>query len=184
MAQSLYRKRGSEKSLFDREYSEFEYSTKVYNYFIHPQWDTIHSPTLFCKILFVDYEERFAILEFIGEWNDCLYNDIMQLKREVVDVLQAEGIHRFILIGENVLNFHFGDDCYYDEWFDEITDDDGWIALLNFREHVVTDMQTIDLDSYFVLGGELSELSWRTLSPAHLYERVDNCVSQRLGFIG
>ena len=133
---------------FDREYSEFEYSTKVYNYFIHPQWDTIHSPTLFCKILFVDYEERFAILEFIGEWNDCLYNDIMQLKREVVDVLQAEGIHRFILIGENVLNFHFGDDCYY------------------------------------VLGGELSELSWRTLSPAHLYERVDNCVSQRLGFIG
>ena len=35
---------------FDRTYSEFEYSTKVYNYFIHPQWDSIHSPTLFCKI--------------------------------------------------------------------------------------------------------------------------------------
>ena len=43
---------------FDRTYSEFEYSTKVYNYFIHPQWDSIHSPTLFCKILFVDYDER------------------------------------------------------------------------------------------------------------------------------
>ena len=30
---------------FDRTYSEFEYSTKVYNYFIHPQWDSIHAPT-------------------------------------------------------------------------------------------------------------------------------------------
>ncbi|MGB2135743.1 MAG: hypothetical protein ACPHYG_07090, partial [Flavobacteriales bacterium] len=141
-------------------------------------------PTLFCKILFVDYEERFAIIEFIGEWNDCLYNDIMQLKREVIDVLMAEGIHRYILIGENVLNFHFSDDCYYEEWFDEVTEDDGWIALLNFREHVIDDMKAIDLDSYFVLGGELSELGWRTFSPANLYQRIDDCVNQRLGLIG
>jgi hypothetical protein len=169
---------------FERTYSEFEYSTKVYNYFIHPQWDSIHSSTLFCKILFVDYDERFAIIEFIGEWNDCLYNDIMQFKREVVDVLMAEGISRFILIGENVLNFHFSDDCYYEEWFDEVTEEDGWIALLNFREHVMDDMKSIDLDSYFVLGGELNELGWRTLSPAHLYERIDDCVNQRFGVIG
>ncbi len=106
------------------------------------------------------------------------------LKSEVGDVLQSEGIHRFILIGENVLNFHFSDDCYYDEWFDEVTGDDGWIALLNFREHVITDMQSIDLDSYFVLGGELSEIGWRTYSPSNLYQRIDDCVSQRLGLIG
>lgn len=169
---------------FDRTYSEFEYSTKVYNYYIHPQWDTFQSPTLFCKILFVDYEERYAILEFIGEWNDCLHNDIMQLKREVIDVLLMEGINRYILIGENVLNFHFSDDCYYEEWFDEVTEEDGWIALLNFREHVLDDMKSIDLDSYFVLGGELSEMGWRTFTPANLYQRIDDCVSQRLGLIG
>lgn len=169
---------------FDRTYSEFEYSTKVYNYYIHPQWDTFQSPTLFCKILFVDYEERYAILEFIGEWNDCLHNDIMQLKREVIDVLLIEGINRYILIGENVLNFHFSDDCYYEEWFDEVTEEDGWIALLNFREHVLDDMKSIDLDSYFVLGGELSEMGWRTFTPANLYQRIDDCVSQRLGLIG
>lgn len=169
---------------YDREYSEFEYSTKVYNYYIHPQWDTIHSPTLFCKILFVDYEERFAVIELIGEWNDCLYNDIMQFKREVIDSLISEGIHRFILIGENVLNFHFSDDCYYEEWFDEVTEDDGWIALLNFREHVLDDMKSIDLDSYFVLGGELNELGWRTFAPDQLYQRIDDCVNQRLGLIG
>ena len=51
--------------------------------------------------------------------------------------LMSEGIERFILIGENVLNFHASDDCYYEEWFDEVTDADGWIALLNFRQHVV-----------------------------------------------
>lgn len=168
----------------DRQYSEFEYSTKIYNYYIHPQWDSFQSQTLFCKILFADYDERFAIIEFIGEWNDCLFNDIMQLKREVIDVLIAEGINRFILIGENILNFHFGDDCYYEEWFDEVVEDDGWIALLNFREHVLEDMKSIDLDSYFVLGGELSEIGWRTLTPSHLFERIDDCVSQRLGLIG
>lgn len=73
---------------------------------------------------------------------------------------------------------------YYEEWFDEVTEEDGWIALLNFREHVIDDMKSIDLDSYFVLGGELNELGWRTLSPAHLYERIDDCVNQRFGVIG
>jgi hypothetical protein len=65
-----------------------------------------------------------------------------------------------------------------------VVEDDGWIALLNFREHVLEDMKSIDLDSYFVLGGELSEIGWRTLTPSHLFERIDDCVSQRLGLIG
>lgn len=174
-----------EKSpFFDRQYSEFEYSTKLYNYYIHPQWDTIESPTLFCKILFVDYDEHYAIFEFIGEWNDCLYNDIMQLKREVIDSMIADGIYRFILIGENVLNFHFSDDCYYEEWFDEVSENDGWIALLNFRDHVLADMQSIDLDSYFALGGTLNEVGWRTFSPPQLYQQIDDWVSERWGLIG
>ena len=66
----------------------------------------------------------------------------------------------------------------------KVTEDVGWIALLNFREHVIDDMKAIDLDSYFVLGGELSELGWRTFSPANLYQRIDDCVNQRLGLIG
>ena len=45
-------------------------------------------------------------------------------------------------------------------------------------------MKAIHLDSYFVLGGELSELGWRTFSPVHLYQRIDDCVYQRLGLIG
>ena len=98
---------------YGREYSEFEYSTTIYNHYIHPQWDDIGSPTLFIKILFADYNEGFAIIELFGEWNDCINNDIMFLKRDIADQLILHGINKFILIGENILNFHSSDDCYY-----------------------------------------------------------------------
>ena len=120
-------------------YSEFEFTNTVYNYYIHPQWDEFGSSTLYLKILFADYERCFAIIEFIGEWNDALYNDIMFLKRDVVEELTGSGINKFILIGENVLNFHGSDDSYYQEWFDDVGD--GWIATINFRSHVMNEMQ-------------------------------------------
>lgn len=165
---------------FDREYSEFEFSQKLYNHYIHPQWDSFGSQTLFIKILFADYEEGFAVIEMIGEWNDLLYNDIMLLKREVIELLQQRGISRFILIGENVLNFHSSDDCYYEEWFEEVNDQEGWIALLNFRQHVLDDFRAANIDSYFVMGGRLNELRWRTLNPDQLYELVSAQVMRRL----
>src|SRR5690349_18387201 len=103
----IYVSEQDERSPFyGRVYSEFEFSNTVYNYYIHPQWDDFGSNTLYIKILFADYERQFVILEFIGEWNDALYNDIMFLKREVVEELESQGIRKFILIGENVLNFH------------------------------------------------------------------------------
>ena len=145
--------------------------------------DTIGSSTLFIKILFIDYDEE-APNELLGEWNDCLHNDIMLLKRDIIDCLQHEGICKFILIGENVLNFHHSDDSYYEEWFEEVTDRDGWIALLNFNQHVIEDMGSIDLDSYFVMGGELSEFGWRTYAPDQLIARIRESVENRLGLIG
>jgi len=169
---------------FERIYNEMSYHMKIYDHYIHPQWDNIGSSTLFIKILWVDYEEESAIIELLGEWNDCLHNDIMRLKRDIVDCLQNEGICKFILIGENVLNFHYSDDSYYEEWFEEVTDREGWIALLNFNLHVIDDMSTINLDSYFVMGGELSEFGWRTYAPDQLVNRIRDCVENRLGLIG
>jgi len=95
---------------YEREYSEFVYTNTIYNFYIHPQWDDFGSNTLYIKILFADYEQHFAVIEFIGEWNDCLHNDIMLLKREIIDVMIGTGINKFILIGENVLNFHASDE--------------------------------------------------------------------------
>src|SRR6187401_2299476 len=144
-------------------YSEFEFSNTVYNYYIHPQWDDFGSNTLYIKILYADYDKQFAILEFIGEWNDTLYNDIMFLKREVIENMESEGIKKFILIGENVLNFHGSDDSYYEEWFDDL--EDGWIAAINFRDHVMMEMQRFNVDCYFVTGGELDNFHWRMTNP-------------------
>ena len=166
---------------YEREYSEFEFSDKIYNHYIHPQWDSFGSQTLFMKVIFADYEDGFAIIEMMGEWNDLLYNDIMLLKRDIVEHLMHHGINKFILIGENILNFHSSDDCYYEEWFEEVNGEDGWIALLNVRDHVLEDFQAANIDSYFVLGGKLNETKWRTLSPDQLFEQVNSNVMRRIG---
>lgn len=168
----------SRSPFFEREYSEFHFVDQVYNYVIHPQWDNFGSSTLFLKILYTDYEEGIAVIELIGEWNDALNNDIMLLKRDIIEPLIAENIDKFILIGENVLNFHYSDDCYYEEWFDEI--EDGFIALVNFHEHVIREFNEIHLDQFFVLGGELEDINWRTYAPDHFCQKICSYVRKRL----
>jgi hypothetical protein len=163
------------------EHSEFEFTHAVYDHLIHPQWDSIGSATLYVKQLFTDYDEGYVILEFIGEWNDLLHNDIMLLKRNIIEPLLQEGVSRFILIGENVLNFHSSDEEYYAEWFEEVSDANGWIAMLNFRPHVLEDLQTANIDQYFLLGGRLNAVKWRTQEPELLFEVVEGYVTRRLG---
>lgn len=164
---------------YGREYSEFEFNNTVYNFYLHPQWDTIESSTLFIKILFVEYDEQYAIIEMIGEWNDAIENDIMIFKRNIIEPMMEEGINKFILVGENVLNFHYSDDCYYEEWFEEV--EEGWIALVNFQEHVIREFERIHVDQYFVMGGELEEIEWRTYQPHHFFKRVSDLVLNRIG---
>ncbi|MEY4140676.1 MAG: hypothetical protein RL110_47 [Bacteroidota bacterium] len=163
---------------YEREYSEFEFEHRIYNFLIHPQWDEFGSTTLYLKILFVDYDAGSCILELIGEWNDAIENDIMTLKSNVINPLVEEGITQFVLILENVLNFHFSDDCYYEEWFDDI--EHGWIAAVNVHPHVAKEMQRIHVDSYIAMGGELDDLEWRTFKPHHLLQKVENLVTHRL----
>jgi hypothetical protein len=166
---------------FGAEHSELYFTNAVYDHLIHPQWDAFGSSTLYMKLLFADYEEGAAIIELIGEWNDLLHNDVMILKRNIIEELMAQGISRFVLIGENVLNFHSSDDEYYSEWFEEANDAGGWIALLNFRPHVVEDLQAANIDQYFLLGGQLNALEWRTWEPETLLEKVEGLVMRRLG---
>src|SRR3982751_2996274 len=126
---------------FGRVYSEFEFSQTVYNYYIHPQWDDFGSRTLYLKVLMADYEEKYAIIELFGEWNDAIENDIMTLKRDVLEKFMYEGIHKFILITENVLNFHSGDRDYYEELYDELSEEEGWIVAINMPSQTQHDFQ-------------------------------------------
>ena len=163
---------------YEQSYNEFQYTHRIYNYYLHPQWDSMDSATLFLKILYVDYSNGAAVIEFIGEWNDAIENDIMVLKRDVIDQMISKGIDKFILIGENVLNFHYSDDCYYEEWFEDI--EDGWVAMVNFHEHVSREFERIRIHQYFAMGGALDTLDWRTLHPNHFIEKVSQLVNNRL----
>jgi hypothetical protein len=129
------------------------------------------------KILYTDYDQQFTIIELIGEWNDAIENDIMTLKRDVIDQLFSEGITKFILITENVLNFHSGDRDYYEEWFDEVTDENGWIVALNMPEATQYDFRRKKLNYYI----ELMEMpNWRVFKPEHLFAVINNELSKRL----
>jgi hypothetical protein len=168
----LYTAEEDEQSpFFGREYSEFEYSNTVYNYYIHPQWDEFGSRTLYLKVLFADYDFNYAIIELIGEWNDAVENDIMQLKRSVIDEMTARGIYKFILISENVLNFHSSDEDYYEEWYEDIKDEGGWIAAINMPEQTQYDFQRSHIDRYIKL---MENPNWRTFQPHHFFQMVDN----------
>ncbi len=162
---------------FGRTYSEFEFSQTVYNYYIHPQWDDFGSKTLYLKIIYVDYELHFAVIELIGEWNDAIENDIMELKREILDILYQQGICKYILITENVLNFHSSDKEYYQEWYEEVTESEGWIVALNMSEATQQDFRKKKLQ-YLI---ELMELpDWRVYKPYHLFKKIDEILQKRL----
>jgi hypothetical protein len=162
---------------FGRSYSEFEFSQTVYNYYIHPQWDDFGSRTLYLKIIYVDYELNFAIIELLGEWNDAIENDIMELKREILDLLYAQKIYKYILIAENVLNFHSSDKEYYQEWYEELSDENGWAVILNMPAATQQDFKKKKLQYYI----ELMELiDWRVYKPYHLFKKIDEELTKRL----
>jgi hypothetical protein len=114
----------------------------------------------------------------IGEWNDAIENDIMTLKRDVIDKLIAEGITKYILIAENVLNFHSSDDSYYEEWFNDIIDEGGWVICLNMPEQTQYDFKRAHLTHYIEL---MELLQWRTVKPDVLFTQLDNILVKRLG---
>lgn len=163
---------------YEKEYNFDVYSETIYGYYIDPAWDSFGSETLYIKILFADYDLGFVVLEFIGEWNDTLYNDIMMLKRNLIELLMAEGINKFILIGENIFNFHGSDDLYYEEWFEEV--EDGWIAAVNFPDFIQREFERYKLDVYINMGGTLQIPQWRTLQPTRFFELIKTLIQRRL----
>ncbi|TXB62932.1 hypothetical protein [Phaeodactylibacter luteus] len=172
--------RDSRSPFYGRTYSEFTFTNKVYNYYIHPQWDEFGSATLYLKVLFADYEEGFVIIELIGEWNDCIDNDIMFLKRDVIDPMIKEGLHKFILIVENVLNFHGSDDAYYEEWYEDVADEGGWVCVVNTLPHVADEMKETQLQQFVNFGEEFNSLNWRPHKPQLFFKAVDALVNGEL----
>ncbi|MEM6726268.1 MAG: hypothetical protein AAF598_19660, partial [Bacteroidota bacterium] len=125
---------------------------------------------------FADYDHHFAILELIGEWNDSLHNDIMFLKREVIDQLIHQGIYKFILIGENVLNYHGDDNSYYEEWSEDVVEFNGWVTFINLRDHVIDEMGQTELQYYIHFDPPFNDINWRVLKPKLFFQTIDALV--------
>ena len=162
---------------YKREYSEFEFSNTVYNFYIHPQWDDFGSRTLYMKILFVDYEQSYSIIELLGEWNDAIENDIMTLRRNITDIMFGHGIEKFILIAENVLNFHSSDDSYYEDWREQLEDVGGWVVILDMPVQSQYDFRNARLTNYINL---FDFPQWRTLKPEIIFEQIDDLMIKRI----
>ena len=164
---------------YGRDYSEFECKNVIYDTPIHPQWDEFGSLTLYTKILFTNYDLGFAIIEFIGEWNDLIYNDIMYLYRNVIEEMLEQGINKYILIGENVHAFHADDESYYEEWTDQM--ENGWIVGLGFLDHNMDEIRNARIDYYISFEEYLDMENWRTYAPNKLFEEINDVMSYRLG---
>ena len=159
---------------YGRIYDEFRFTKLVYNYYIHPQWDEFGSTTLYAKIIYADYEEGVAIIELIGEWNDCLTNDVSALKQNLIDPLINEGIHKYILVMDHVLSFHGSDDCYYEEWFEDIIDENGYFFFINLLDHVRQEMLDTGIHHFTPIDHELEVLNWRSFQPKALILQVES----------
>jgi hypothetical protein len=101
----------------------------------------------------------------------------MTLKREVIDRMIAHGINKFVLIGENVMNFHSSDDCYYEEWYEDVAEDGGWIVMLSLAEQSKYDFTRAGIDRYVQL---IELLEWRPFTPMNLFTKIDNSLLKRL----
>jgi hypothetical protein len=109
----------------------------------------------------------------------------MHLKRNIIDELVPLGINKFILIGENILNFHGSDDCYYEEWFEDVEDAclpdrQGWIAAVSFPDFIQDEMKKYHIDTYVNMGGTLQLPQWRTLQPTVFCELIGKLIQRRL----
>lgn len=162
---------------YQRQYDEFSFTNAIYNYVIHPQWDDIGSDTLFIKILYVNYDEAFAIIEMIGEWNDCIGNDIMFLKRDILDIMIDRGVRKFILIAENVLNFHYDMDDYYAELYEDV--EHGWVVITGLQNHVAEEMKRYHLDHFLLFGEEFDLINWRTMTPENFYASIKSIIENK-----
>jgi hypothetical protein len=45
----------------------------------------------------------------------------------------------------------------------------------------VKEFITANIDQYFVFGGELEEIEWRTYLPAALFTKIEGLVNKRIG---
>ena len=92
-----------------------------------------------------------------------------------------EGIYKFILICENVLNFHGSEDDYYQEWQEDVCDNQGWIILVNTLPHVQDEMYETRMHHCISFGQPYDDINWRPMKPSILFKVLNRLVEENAG---
>ncbi len=154
----------------DVEHSLFEFDRSINRIPAHPLWDDFGSESLLVKILYADYERKFAILELFGEWNDLYDNDFKLLSENCLALMAEKGIRYFILICENVFHGYFESDDYYQEFVENL--EDGWMCAIRLREELQEEMIHYGINGYFFWSPMLDDIPWRTIKPKRIFHLV------------
>jgi len=67
-----------------------------------------------------------------------------------------------------VLNFHGSDDCYYEEWKEDI--EEGQIFFVNTHDHVYEEMRSMGIHRYVNFQKNNNQINWRKMDPNALFE--------------
>ena len=78
-----------------------------------------------------------------------------------------------------MLNYHGDDDSYYEEWYDDVKDENGWICLVNTFDHVLDEMKKFRLHYYLNFGPEYNDINWRVKKPAYIVDEIENIMNNR-----
>ncbi len=176
--QKYYNSSRDSKSPFFGLKPKSNYENEIYGYFIDPAWQYIGSETLYCNILMVNYDLKYAVIELFGEWNDALHNDIKWLKNTVLDTFIQNEITHFVLITENILQYHGSFSDYYEELYEDT--EEGWLCILELPTFLETEFNKFKMQRYFHFGGSLNFSNWRTFKPNDLFSKLNVLVMKRL----
>jgi hypothetical protein len=75
------------------------------------------------------------------------------------------------------MNFHSSDDCYYEEWYEDVADEGGWITMLSLPEQSKYDFTRAGIHRYIQL---IDFRDWRPYTPMNLFTKIDNSQLKRL----
>ncbi|MEO6819225.1 MAG: hypothetical protein ABI266_05565, partial [Ginsengibacter sp.] len=72
---------------------------------------------------------------------------------------------------------HSSDDSYYEEWYEDVKENGGWIVFMNMPEATQHDFINSRLNNYVEL---INFVQWRTMKPELLFNQIDNLLLRRL----
>ena len=87
---------------------------------------------------------------------------------------KAEFVWKMILMGNSPYKPGDNHPPSIEEWYEDIREEGGWIAFINFRDHVLKEMKQVHLQNFVLCGEQFSDVNWRSVKPFHFHHLVES----------